>query len=155
MTNIIRMLIVTLFMIQMCETISYARPFGGKYPDAFGFGIGMGNVGKEKKIKEGQIFSFGACLYSNEGNIENIKIIIRMPSELEIRGKGVETAWDGYLNAGQEKCLDIGLKSRTQIDQWSSDISAHVEFTHEGLKYKRDVTWGPGGFKDSGFIQVK
>ncbi len=131
-----------------------ARPFGGG--DPFGFELSRGSekqMADELKKWGYQIFGFVIGIVNYQGNMVNLKMSIVIPPEIEKR-KG-DLSWEGNIGPGEERRLNLTLKSKVAIEKWSSDISAHVEFLHEGFKYKRDITWGPSGFKDSGFVEVK
>lgn len=147
----VKLQIFVVFILIQLFSNAYAGPFGKGAP--FGVDIIMGNVGKEKEVFENQIFDFEICLYAEEGSLNNVEMNITLPPEVE---KWIgEAAWTGVLDAGQKKCLLLGLKSRADIKKWSKAISGHLEFIHKGLWYKRDVNWGPHGFKDTGFVQFK
>ncbi len=151
-----KVILIVLVLFQSFISIANARPFGGGDPFALGVSRGSEKQMSEDLKKWGnQIFGFRICMVAYKGNLSNLKMNIMLPPEVEKRKAEYETAWEGRLSPDQEKCLNPGLKSKIDIKQWSSDISAHVEFTHEGFKYKRDITWGPSGFKDSGFVEVK
>ncbi len=147
----VKLQILVIFILIQLFSNAYAGPFGKGPP--FAVDIIMGNVGKERVVSENQIFAFDICLYADEGNLNDTKMSITLPSAVE---KWIgESEWNGVVVQGQKKCLLLGLKSHANIRNWNNNISAHIEFVHEGLKYKRDVNWGPHGFKDTGFVQFK
>lgn len=124
-----------------------ARPFGRG--DPFGFTLGSDS---EKQMtgevnKYGlTIFSFPICITVLEGMIDDLKMTITLPPEVE-KADG-ELAWQGDLDEGQEHCLHPVLRSKIPINKWSRDITGHFEFWYGGERYRKDVSWGRNGYKE-------
>lgn len=147
---------IVVFLLALISDLPHniAQAIGDK---PFGITVILGG-GKDRKVHKDQTLGFVICIEAYEEKIENLHMSMAIPPEVKLL-EGV-LVWDGELNLGEEKCLNPLLKSQTEIENWSGDVKAHMEFIEGGKIYMRvqcheDWTWGPQGYKDSGTLCKK
>lgn len=115
--------------------------------------IGTNRLGKERNVPIGRTFGFFFCLFAPKITIPGIEISLDLPPQVELLDG--DASFKGDLDAAypdREACIDVDLKSKTEMAQWSQSISARMEFSHEGTVYTREVRWNHQGMKDTLFV---
>lgn len=107
-------------------------------------------VAESRKVQKGEPFGFLLCLHASETGIDHVEMTITLPPQ-EVR-LGGETSWTGALAPHEEACLNIGLKSRTEMPLWSRAVRAQIQFRYQGMNVNRTVTWTEKGLEDTGFV---
>lgn len=112
--------------------------------------IDLPGVGESRKVQKEEPFGFLFCLHAMQVGIDQAEMRLVLPPE--VRNMGGETSWKGSLGAREESCLNVGLTSRTGIEQWSRPFQAHLEFVYQGMLVTRNIKWSDLGLEDTDFV---
>lgn len=112
--------------------------------------VELAGLGGSRKVARGEPFGFLFCLRTLEAAIDRIELSLALPPEVERLGG--ETFWKGDLEPGEERCLDVALKSRTTIEKWSRPFHAQMKFVYQGMNVAREVNWTDQGLNDTDFV---